>query len=167
MTTVITETNEATETYTDVEFAFGYNSVGVAFTLPGTPDDVYKELIRLGLDEDTYYNSEMCIDTGSNNLLLGFRRQSDLDPEAGWLAHLRGEEATATRISVLTEKLAAAKGVYTNKVRDLIRCYVANSTETEQLVAVASIDDAVFLRTLSRNTEFESIKDAVKNRLRK
>jgi hypothetical protein len=164
MSTVI---NETTETFTDIEFAFNYRSVGVAFTLEGTPDEVYKELIRLGLDEDTNYTTEMSINTRTSNLLLVFPSEKGLDPEAGWLAYLRGEESTSTRISVLTEKLAAAKGIYTTKLRQVIRDYACNSTELEQLVAVASIDDAVFLRTLARNTEFESIKVAVKNRLRK
>lgn len=143
MTTAITATNEVTETFTEIEFAFDYNSVGVAFTLPGTPEDVYKELIRLGLDEDTNYTCEAGFHVGTNSLLLAFPSEDVLNAEAGWLAHLRGEEASTTRLSVFTEKIAAANGEYPDELIETIRGYIDNFTEAEQLVAVASIDDAV------------------------
>jgi hypothetical protein len=163
MTTVITETHEATETYTDVEFAFGDQYAGILFEAPGTPEEVHAEINRLGMGESTN-GVAVCPNERLGSLLLAFD-EDDIFEDAGWLAYLRGEETKATRISTMQARLVAAEGVFTEDIQDMVLTYAANSTELEQTVAVAVIDDTAFLRTLAAATQFGSIREALEERL--
>jgi hypothetical protein len=62
-------------------------------------------------------------------------------------------------------RLVAAEGVFTEDIQDMVLTYAANSTELEQTVAVAVIDDTAFLRTLAAATQFGSIREALEERL--
>lgn len=159
-----TATNETTENFTDIELAFGDQYAGLLFEAPGTPSEVLAALTRLGLDESTANGVAVCPDERMGSLLLAFD-EDDILEDAGWLAYLRGEETKATRISTMQARMAATEGVFTDDIQEMILTYAANSTELEQTVAVAAIDDIGFLRTLEAATRFASIQKAIEERL--